>query len=68
MSNSKKLDVIFGQNNKSEVLNSLPYGDPSTNKETEKDFKGSATHGAKEVVYLLMLLLIPQKLFCIYTS
>lgn len=68
MSYSKKIGFIFGQNNKSEVLNTLPYGDASTNKGAEKDFKGCVTHGAKEVVYLLMLLHSPQKLFCIYTS
>lgn len=68
MSYSKWLGVIFGQNNKSEVWNILLYDDASTNQGTEKGFKGPVTHGAKEVVYLLMLLLSPQKLFCMYTS
>lgn len=37
-------------------------------KEQKEGFKGPVTHGAKEVVYLLMLLFSPQKLFCIYIS
>lgn len=39
-SKSKKLGIIYGQNDESEVWNSLPYGDTSINKGTEKCFKG----------------------------